>query len=217
MFNGAFLSEPVVNESDLERRIISAGLYFSRAGVKWSFWLSDSFLPHNLVRGAGHTFAHHDLRLATEMPGMIARTIGAPAHQLPACELRPLDNSKVLADFRDIGSACFRVPLGWFSEVFDDQGALRSGFRASVGYVGDKPIGTTATVVSDGAIGLYNLATVPDYRSRGFGEALMRQSIAAEVRDHPDLPVVLQSTKSGLPLYKRLGFVTVTRFRVFVN
>ena len=217
MFNGAFLSEAVRDEGELERRVIGAGLHFGKAGLKWSFWLSDSFLAANVVRRAGQTFGKHDLRLATEMPGMMTATLAGPRHGLPPCEARPLQKAAALQDFRDIGAACFRVPLDWFSEVFDDRGSARVQFRAWVGYAGGKAIGTCATVVSEGAIGVYNLATTPEYRSRGYGEALMRQSIAAEIREHGELPIVLQSTKSGLSLYKRLGFRTVTRFRVFVS
>jgi GNAT superfamily N-acetyltransferase len=217
MFNGAFLSGPVLSEGELERRAISADLHFGKAGLKWSFWLCDSFLQPGAVRRAGEAFARHDLRCATEMPGMIALALPPAGHPLPDCEPRPTDRGAVLQEFREIGSSCFRVPLDWFSEVFDQRGTARTKFRAWVGYADGKAVATAATVVSAGAIGLYNLATLPEYRSRGYGESLMRQCIAEEIREHGNRPIVLQSTRSGLSLYKRLGFRTVTRFRVFVR
>ena len=117
-----------------------------------------------------------------------------------------------LADFRGIGSVCFHVPIEWFSEVFDESvPASRPGFRCWVGYLDGMPIATAASVPSRGVTGLYNIATAPGYRGRGFAEAITRHAVAAA----GDGPLVLQSTARGLRLYERLGFRAVTRILVY--
>ena len=45
----------------------------------------------------------------------------------------------------------------------------------------------------------------------------MRECGAREFAVHGTLPLVLQSTALGLALYERMGFQTVTQFRVWVS
>ena len=49
---------------------------------------------------------------------------------------------------------------------------------AWVGYLSACPVATAASVTADGVIGLYNVATAPAFRKRGFGEAIARHTIA---------------------------------------
>ena len=55
--------------------------------------------------------------------------------------------------------------------------------------------------------GIYMVATHPEFRKRGFGFDIMNYSLqnimSSEVKQ-----VTLQSTLDGLPLYKKMGFVT---------
>ena len=60
-----------------------------------------------------------------------------------------------------------------------------------------------ATVVYSGVIGIYSLGTLPAFRNRGYGEALLR----AAVRTCPaGLPLVLESTAAGYQLYRGWAF-----------
>jgi ribosomal protein S18 acetylase RimI-like enzyme len=148
---------------------------------------------------------------------MIVQRLETPRRAFPTAEIRMVENGDLSLDhFRDIGAECFRVPREWFEEVFDSRTIERDPFRAWVGYSDGKPVVTAATVKASGAIGIYNVATVPDFRGRGYAEWLMREAIAREAAD-AELPLVLQSTAIGIELYARLGFRSVTRFRVWVS
>jgi ribosomal protein S18 acetylase RimI-like enzyme len=217
MFNAAFLASPVRNENDLDRRIAEAAVHFGARGMEWSFWLCDGFLPEEVSRHAQKIFARRGLTLATQMPGMLTTRLGAPDRALPRCEIRAVNGKATLQDFREIGSQCFRVPLDWFQEVFDTRTSVREPFRAWVGYAEGKPIATAATLLDGEAIGIYNVATIPEFRSLGYAEALMREALALEVPRAAGLPIVLQSTLQGLRLYRRMGFEAATRFRVWVS
>lgn len=216
MFNAAFLSKAVADETDLERRILSARVRFGVRGISWSFWLCDGMLTPDLNRRAGRLFEKHGLRLATQMPGMLAEQFPLPDRELPPIEVAEVHNTATLESFRDIGSACFRVPVAWFEEVFDGQSMARAPFRGWIGYADGKPVCTAATVADGAALGLYNVATLPGFRSRGYAEALMRAAIDREAFSGAR-PVVLQSTTAGIELYQRLGFRRITNFRVWVS
>jgi ribosomal protein S18 acetylase RimI-like enzyme len=63
-------------------------------------------------------------------------------------------------------------------------------------------------------LGIYSLGTLPDYRRRGYGEALLRTALF-ERQDGE--PLVLESTEAGYPLYRRLGFKEAARFSVYLT
>jgi GNAT superfamily N-acetyltransferase len=217
MFNAAFLAGAVEDEADFERRISSAQVHFGARGLAWSFWLCDGLLPAAVSRRAQRLFDGHGLRVASQMPGMIAARLAPPARSLPAAEIRPVENRGASLDhFREIGAQCFRVPREWFEEVFDARTTARDPFRAWVGYTDGKPVVTAATVTAGDSIGIYNIATLPDFRGRGYAEWIVREAIAREAQGL-NSPIVLQSTEVGLALYARMGFRTVTRFRVWVS
>lgn len=217
MFNAAFLAFPVRDEADFERRIATAAVHFGARGMEWSLWLCDGLLPEAVALRAQRILSRRGLTQATQMPGMIAVALQPAVRDLPACEVKDVESGRVLEDFCTIGSRSFRVPPDWFAEVFDAHTTERAPFRAWVGYAEKKPIATAATVMGGGALGIYNVATVNDDRRKGYAEAIVREIVARETGRHGKLPLVLQSTASGLSLYERMGFETVTRFRVWVS
>ena len=86
---------------------------------------------------------------------------------------------------------------------------------ATSGYHDGEPVSTAAIVVGGGAIGVYNVATLPGSQRRGFGEAVMRHALAEARKRHVTERLILQSTPAGLRLYERMGFRTVTRVAVY--
>lgn len=65
--------------------------------------------------------------------------------------------------------------------------------------------GACLTMAHGGAGGVYWVTTRPEHRSKGVGRALMH----AVLRHFDDLPVTLTASRSGRPLYDKLGFVTL--------
>ena len=118
--------------------------------------------------------------------------------------------------FCAIGSVCFHVPISWFAEVFDGK-SVWERFAGYVGYAGGEPVSTTAVIHSGDVLGVYNVATLPAYQRRGYGEALMRHALADAQKRHGTRRVILQSTPVGLRLYERMGFRTVTRVSVYAS
>jgi len=63
-------------------------------------------------------------------------------------------------------------------------------------------------VFGQGTAGVFNIATVPAYRGRGYGRAVTSQIVADGVARGADL-AYLQSSEDGYPLYQSMGFRTV--------
>ena len=216
MFNAAFLSEPVATDADLAQRILLPSLHFNARGLEWAFWVCADFLQPRTQRRSRQIFERHGLRHSVDLPGMVAESIRPPLHRLPALEVRRVGDRPTWDAFCSIGSVCFHVPIAWFCEVFDS-GSVWERFAAYVGYVNHEPVSTTALVIGGGAVGVYNVATLPGHQRRGYGEAVMRTALADIQGQNGNGPVILQSTPAGFRLYERMGFRTVTTVSVYAT
>jgi ribosomal protein S18 acetylase RimI-like enzyme len=214
MFNAAFLSAPVVSEAELAQRISMASVHFGARGLEWAFWVCEDCMEPRARRRSRQVFERCGLRFSVELPGMAAERIAPPQKPLPALDIRRVDGAAVGAAFCGIGSTCFHVPLAWFSEVFDSP-EVWNRFASYVGYVDGEPVATTATVLGGGAVGVYNVATLPDFRRRGYGEAVMRHALEEARREHGIERTILQSTPAGYGIYERMGYRTVTKVAVY--
>jgi ribosomal protein S18 acetylase RimI-like enzyme len=193
MFNTAFLSTPVATEADLAQRIFLPSLHFDARGLEWSYWVCEDWLAPRLRKRSREIFENHGLRHSVDLPGMVAATQEA---------------------FCALGSLCFHVPLSWFREVFDSP-SVWERFEAWVGYVDGEPVSTAATVLGAGAIGVYNVATVPERQRRGYGEAVMRHALEQARCLYGIECSILQSTPAGYRLYQRMGYRTVASVAVY--
>jgi ribosomal protein S18 acetylase RimI-like enzyme len=216
MFNAAFLSAPVANEAELARRIMLPSVHFDARGLEWAYWVCDDWLEARARRRSRQTFERHGLRHSVDLPGMVAEQILPPVKPLPNLEIRRVADPGTREAFCAIGSICFHVPLPWFREVFDND-AVWQRFTAWVGYLDGEPVSTAATVMGGGAVGVYNVATMPEHQNRGYGETVTRHAVAEAQRRHGITQTILQSTPAGNRLYQRMGFRTVTNIAVYAS
>src|SRR5712691_11098005 len=195
MFNAAFLASPVTGPEDLERRIATARVHFHVRDLGWSFWVCADLLPPKLQP-----------RAERMLP---------PRRALPEIEVRRVADESTRLAFCDVGCICFHVPLNWFREIFLCTPLWDSDFVGYVGYVNGEPVSTAATVTAAGAIGVYNVATLPGHRRRGHGEAVMRHAVERARQESGCERTILQATEHGLPLYLSMGYKTVTTVEVY--
>jgi len=216
MFNAAFLSSPVLTEADLQRRILLSGSHFNVRGLEWACWACEDWMEPRTRRRSRQIFQRLGLRHSVDLPGMAADRIAQPAKPLPLLDVRRVTGGSVQEAFCSIGSTCFHVPIPWFREVFQG-GRVWDKFAAYVGYHNREPVSTAATVLGGDAIGVYNVATIPDRQHQGFGEAVMRHALAEAQRTSGIERTILQSTPAGYRLYQRMGYRQVTRIAVYAS
>ncbi len=216
MFNAAFLSQPVASEAELTQRILLANIHFDKRGLEWAYWVCEDWLPGRTRKRSRRAFESLGLRHSVDLPGMVAERVAPPVRALPELEVRRVEPGPVKNDFCAIGALCFHVPPAWFEQVFDSD-AVWENFAGYVGYREGEPVATTAIVMGGDAVGVYNVATVPTYQRRGFGEAVMRYALD-DARQRTGVErAVLQSTPAGLKLYRRMGFRVVTTVAVYAS
>jgi len=218
VFNSAMLSSPVTDPTvDLDRRATIATVHFSMRQIGWSFWLCEEQLDAPARRRAGVVLAGRGLRRLVEAPGMLAEELAPPARPSPMLDCRRVHDEQTRADFCHITSTAFHLPFATARAIYGAAGFWQAGYRGWVGYRNGRPLATAATVVAGGAIGLYSVATLPEHRRRGYGEAIARHALA-EARSESGLDrYVLQSTASGHSMYERMGYRRVAGFAIYVS
>jgi ribosomal protein S18 acetylase RimI-like enzyme len=86
--------------------------------------------------------------------------------------------------------------------------SISEGSSIFVGYVNDQAVSISMGFISDGVMGIYNIATVPKFRRKGYGRLmtidLILRAINAKVEGS-----ILQSSKMGKSVYEKLGFETM--------
>jgi GNAT superfamily N-acetyltransferase len=84
-------------------------------------------------------------------------------------------------------------------------------WRFFVGYEADTPVTTAAVLVDHGHNHVNFVATRPEARRRGYGEAVTWRATLAD----PARPAALLASDPGRPVYERMGFGAVLRFTLW--
>lgn len=216
-FNAALLAKPIDgDERELSRLIQLCATQFESRNLRWTYWVCEDFLGNSLRRDASRIFRRHGLRPLTEAPGMYAAKLTPPDHSLPEIDVQCVADDRTSGAFAEIMSIAFDIPYSVCSAVYASEQAWTGGLRGYVGFSNGAAVTTAAAMITGDVIGLYSVATMPQNRRRGFAEAIMRKVIEEARRESGATRTVLQSTPSGLALYQKMGYRTVTNFNVYI-
>ncbi len=217
-FNAGVLSQPISGEPGvLEQRIEDPATYFAGRKLRWSYWYCNDFIGKGLMRRARSMLEQHGMIELTDAPGMIAEKLAPVTRSLPAIDVKPVADTNTRAAFAHLTSVCFDVPWSICREVYGTDRAWNGTFRGWVGYANGAAVATTAVVVAGGVAGIYSVGTLPSHRNRGYAEALMR-NVLDRVRVETGIErTVLQSTRSGYNLYRKLGYRLATSYTVYIT
>ncbi|GIW41658.1 MAG: hypothetical protein KatS3mg076_2235 [Candidatus Binatia bacterium] len=153
-------------------------------------------------------------------PEMIATSRIGEKPPPPDSEFRRVADRATLGDFAEVAGrawATYGVPPEVPRLLFVREESL--GFPhvfAVVGYWRGEPVSGALAVLSHGIAGVYWVSTVPEARGRGFGEAATRWVTNAAF-DAGARWVSLQASPMGEKIYRRMGFVEIGRYRLFLG
>jgi ribosomal protein S18 acetylase RimI-like enzyme len=174
-------------------------------------------LDTSVRRRSREIFADAGLRVISQAPGMMTATLAAASRPLAAIECRAVTDAATRAAFTDLTTVCFDIPTSVAQAVYSPERAWCGEYRGFVGFVGGKPVSIVAFVRAAGVLGIYSLGTTPEFRRRGYGEALLRAAAEQMPPTERPEPLVLESTEAGYGLYRRLGFRDTTKFTVYLT
>ncbi len=215
VFNIGLLKGPVkAGARGIEAQLAECANYYSARTPRWSFWLCEEFLDSRTRKQARQIFQQANLRQISRAPVMVTNQLAPQKRELPRLECVPVNDRRTRIAFSELTTVCFDIPYAVSEAVYQPERAWTGAYQGFVGYVNGEAVSIAATVLASGAIGIYSVGTLPRYRHRGYGEAMLRATVA---QCPQGLPVVLESTDAGYPLYRRLGFQDVGNFTVYLT
>jgi len=216
VFNAAVFYEKVNGHTPVGELIDQAAAHYDTHDLGWSCWVCEELLGDRLDELTSH-LKRHGLRASARHQGMVADRLVPPARPLPAVEMRRVGDKPSRLDFVQISSQVFALPLPVAHRIYDSERFWAGGFMAWIGYVEDRPVCTAAVDSSCGVVGLYSVGTLHRYQRRGYGEKVTRHVLEESCRASNLSRSILQSTREGLPLYRKMGFRPMGRFSVYVS
>ena len=156
--------------------------------------------------------------LFTTMPGMAL--LGDPGTRCepPGLEIRPVVDEAGRRDYLHITAAAYEIygaPRDYAEDVFARLESVHAPhIQGFIGYVDGSPAAAAEVYVTHGVAGIGWVGTLPEYRRRGYGEAVTWAAIREGFRRGAGF-ANLQASPMGRPVYERMGFVTPTEYRVF--
>ena len=206
-FNCATLTQPLLAETTSETLDqIAAFFAFAEPSGQGEVLLVSAW-PTGDLRAAGWMLmGHPPLHLLPAGP--------APRSAPPDLDVKEVRDVEALHAWERVAiegyplDALAGAPPGSVtSESWLDEPRL----RLWVGWVGNRPVSASSSWTEHGINNVTLVATVPDARGRGYGEALTWHAARAD----PSLPSMLISSDLGRPIYERMGFLPLQRMTLW--
>jgi len=204
---------------DVDRRIDEILRHLSTRGVPVLWIVHPTALPHDLMdRLRARHLAEFELA-----PGMARSLEDLPvAPPLPdGVEIREVRDDSDQGVLSEFAAWRWGVPEAYRPQLHDivtrfQIGRPDSNTRMWMAYKDGVPISKIGLYDGPGSAGIYAVATKPEARGLGIATILMVIAMRA-AKEMGHRVVVLDSSPLAVKLYQRLGFVTVTNFRLFAH
>ena len=197
-FNGAY---PTDAAADPARTVAAAIEFFRPHGIGWLMWVREGAAPALLDAGR-----HAGLREAPGPPAMGVSPIPQPPPPPDGLQIDIATSVGDVADHAELLRQAFAVPKD-VADRFGSPALLDDdSMCVFVGRVDGEPVSCSLLAISGRTAGVYNVATSPDHRAKGYGAALTWAVIEEGAR-RGCTHAILQASQLGYPVYKRMGFV----------
>lgn len=205
-----FMNLVVCNELPSEgsdELIESALAHFRSMNIRKLSWLAHESVPSTEIYKA---LLAHSLRFretfATEMAINLS-SLPKDQSMHPALRIVPVVDGYALRQWIHVASIGFRISEKyekvWYDFFVD--AIFNPQFRTYLALLNGKPVGTSQLFLSEGVAGIYNVTCIPEARGQGIGSAVTLAPLL-EAREMGYRIAVLQASKRGYNVYRRLGF-----------
>jgi GNAT superfamily N-acetyltransferase len=203
LFNGCVVVEPVA-PADLD----AALGWVATQGLPMRL-----FVAHGLEPELEEVAAAYKLeRESWPYPAMALHSLPEPSFAASGVVVASVDEEGP-DEFRGVGVAG-GLDRELAERMFPDALFEDREVEGFVGRLHGRAVGYSLAVRSEGASGVYNVATLRDARGRGVGTALTWAAVEAG-REWGCEVSVLQSTEMALAMYEAMGFRRVVDYAVF--
>lgn len=211
LFNQVLVSGPDASDDGIREAVDVIRARTGQFVVNLRVGADDRFLP--AVAGLGLV----PISETPWMPGMAVWPISSAgtAGAREGFEIRRATDSAGITDHIAAAAEGFGMPAEWLDGL-RGRGLDDGAGRFYVGYADGEPVTSGMGQLTGSTIGIYNIATVPAARRKGYGAAMTQRIIDDAVADGADV-AILQASDMGKPTYERLGFRTVVEYVAYAD
>lgn len=204
-----------VPESEIEAEVVQVKKFFEHRNVPWYWWLGPNQKPSNMKK---HLEKHGLVFDRAPLPAMIAQLPGknvAYNSDIKVWEAKEEKDLKIASTIRRIA---FRFPegtaLSYFEDMGDDwlKGDPAKLYLAKIG--SGPPASIGALIKGAGLPGVYVMATLPEWKRKGLGKAILSK-ILSEATKKGHSHIVLTASRVGYPLYQQFGFEEIFGYEIY--
>lgn len=202
-FNGVLSSNlPDGNEPFIAETI----QYFRDKGVgMFTWWLE----PHLKRADWEPALTKHGFGFSDDTPGMAVdlQTLDDSKLVMDSLEIRLVTDDETLRVWANVFLKGYGLPPAWEALTLDlwKKLGLDLPMQNYLGYWHGKPVSTSTAFYGGGAVGIYDVATLPEARGKGLGAALTLKPLL-DARNLGYRVGALQSSEMGFNIYRKLGF-----------
>jgi N-acetylglutamate synthase len=150
------------------------------------------------------------------VPGMAATAAELDGREVPELEIVRVATADGLAQALAVAAAGFETPPDVLAPLYLLELGAVEGLAYYLGRVDGRDVSTSVGYTLGDTVGVFNVATPPEHRGRGYGAALTaeaaRQGFAAGAR-----LAWLQASTMGLSVYSGMGFREVETYVLLTN
>ena len=172
-----------------------------------SLELNDALVANGLIfREAFATEMAIDLSVLSENP-----------HRKPHLKIIAVEDEITLKEWIHVASRGFEIDEA-FEQVWQDlfvDTIFRPQYRTFLALLDGKPVGTSQLFLSAGVAGIYNVTVIPEARFQGIGSAVTLAALLSARRLGYRIGI-LQASKQGYSVYRRIGFHDVGKLSVYL-
>jgi GNAT superfamily N-acetyltransferase len=211
-YNALFLTEQITDAHVLQHRVEEAAAYMRARADGGLFVLCLDNLSRSAREDLNAILARAKFVQAIAMTGMAGDILpmGSPGH--PALRFVRVLNDPTIQAFAELNCLSYNIPLETSLSLVKEHTLWREHAYGFVAFEGDTPVSTATAIVNDGCLFLFLVATSPDSRRRGYGEAVVRHALQTAYEATGIRRTVLHATEAGYPIYLRLGYRPTVKF-----
>lgn len=205
-FNVAFVTKPL---ADPHRSLERVRRWFREQRLPFCVRIRSGLDPET-----GRACRALGLTDIDSMPGMWLPDTNLAPDRCGDLDILHVDEPGAASDQASVLEHGFPMPAEFAAMLVAEPLLHLAETELYVGYHAGEAVAASSLVVSNGVAGVYNVATLPRFRHRGFGEAMTRHAV---LRGHElgcDV-AILQATPPGRPIYERIGFHTVAHYLTY--
>ncbi|NEP43282.1 MAG: GNAT family N-acetyltransferase [Okeania sp. SIO2H7] len=217
IFNPIFFPNQIQDEADLETRLKTVSDYLKKSKVNRWIVICEDFLPEAIKSRVSEIFARYELGFFFKMTGMATEKLVPFEKAIPELECRRIENVEMGRVAGEINAIAYHMPLDSFHPLFTRETYWDEKLFGYLGYVEGKPVSTAVTFENQGKLYLAWVATLPEYRNKGYAKKVVWHSVEKAQENSGISSSVLHATEEGFPVYKKLGYSPVASFLSYTS